>query len=245
MKIGSHYALLAALFGIGLELVFAFPQQIFIFIPVLLALIIIGMLLLRWEEARAWQPIQLILPAIAALGLTSLSLFIPTGGLMLHGYFLACTFILYFLLRQGAKQAYPTWNWIISLIVLLVTLTSLLSWHWYIALPNVAVLAGTFLITSLIAFQSLARLPYAKLADKEPLVISLSLGLVLTQLAWALQFLPAQPILQAATILAGYYVLFHLLTISFERRVAASDFIEYGAIATAAMVGVFIFIRWI
>lgn len=208
----SHYALLAALFGVGLELVFAFPGQIFLFIPILLVLVIIGMLLLRWEEAHAWQPIQLILPAIAALGLTSLALFIPTSGWLLHGYFLACTLILYFLLRQGAKQAYPTWNWVISLVVLLISLTSLLSWHRYIQLPDLILLTGTFLLTSLMAWQSLMRLSPTTSAAAEPLIVAACVGLVLTELVWVLQFLPAQPMLQAVIVLSGYYVLFSLWT---------------------------------
>lgn len=244
----SHYALLALLFGVGLELVFAFPHQLVIFVPILLGLVAIGMLLLRWEEAHVFAPIQMLLPALVATGLTSFALFIPIRSFTLHSYFLACVLVLYFVLRHGAKQAYPTWNWIISLIALFINTATLLSWHWYAFLPMLGMLGGICIIVILISYQSFKRLEVDWRSDEvhsgESALLACSLGIALAEVSWVLQFLPAHPITAAGVIVALYYVFFQVTSLSLRKVLVVADLIEYGTVGVIALGLVLVSTRW-
>jgi hypothetical protein len=182
----SHYILLAALFFVGLELIVAFHQWLLAVTTILLAVLVYGIFLVHYEEAGKFRSMQIWLPALAAIGLTGLAFFLPQTTI-LHGYFLMASVLFYGLLRHGARQAYPSWNWMISTLVLFVNLAVVLGIRWHLYVPILATLAAVFGVTLLISYQALFRVTDS---GRYALLLSCSLSLVITQIAWALQFLP-------------------------------------------------------
>lgn len=237
----SHYALLSLFFFTGLEIIFALHRWIPVLLGALLLLLLIGIFLVRAEEKGRFHPTQTILPALAALGLTGFALFLPTVA-FLHLYFIASAVMFFYVLRFGAKQAYPTWNWAISLIILFLNLAIILGWRFHLYIPIIFVIVLVFLIFFLISLQSLQRLTPS---TSEAFLLSLSTALALTEVTWVLQFLPLYYLIQTAVLVAIYYVLFHLITVSYERRISRQDVVEYMVIGGAALLLVLASAQWI
>ena len=182
----SHYSLLALLFFVGLELISAFHQSISILAIVLLALVSYGIVLVRYEEKSDFRLLQSILPILAAFGLTGFSLFLPIT-LLIHIYHALAGLILFWLLKHAAKQAYPTWNWTLSLLVLFLNISVLLGLRFYLFTNLLLVLCLVFAIIFLISLQALSRvIPRTALL----LLIALALVFVLTQIISVMQLLP-------------------------------------------------------
>lgn len=237
----SHYALLAAFFLAGLEVIFALHQFIILLVIGLLALLFLGIVLVRAEEGGKFHPTQTILPALAALGLTGFALFLPTTQ-YLHLYFVGSAVVFFYVLKYGAKQAYPTWNWVISLAVLFVCLASFLGWRFHLYIPIIFVVGSIFLTFFLISVQSLQRLVSS---TSEALLLSLSAAFVLTELAWVLQFLPLYYLVQTGVLVAVYYVMFHLVTAAYEGGVKSRDVVEYIIIGSVALLMILATARWV
>lgn len=236
----SHYALLSFFFFAGLEVIFTFHRFIPFLVAAILLLLIIGIILIRAEEGGRFHPTQVILPTMAALGLIGLALFLP-ADFTVHIYSLLAACLFFLVLKYGAKQAYPTWNWIISHIVLFACLTTLLGWRFDLYIPLLVVIGFSFLIFFLISLQSLQRLTPS---TSEAILLSLSTAFVLTEATWTLQFLPLSFLVQAGFLVALYYVLFHLATISYERPITRQDVVEYMAVGGSALFIILITARW-
>lgn len=226
-----HWVLLSALFFAGLEVTFALQRAIFISLLTLFVLMTLGVFLLRREESEDFHFTQAILPILAALGLTAFALFLPASPL-LHLYFLAASITLYFLLQFAARKAYPTWNWAVSAIVLFVDLATVLGWHFHLAQSLVLTLILSWLITFLLSWQALRRIPGGR---TESFLLALCVGFAVAEIIWVIQFVPAHFFIQAGIALTVYYVLFTSLSRSFERTVARRDVIEYTLIGAGAL----------
>jgi hypothetical protein len=237
----SHYALLAIFFLVGLEVIFAWHSFVPLLIATVLFILFIGIVLVRAEEGGRFHPTQTILPTLSALGLTGFALFLPTTQL-LHVYFIGCALVFFYVLKYGAKQAYPTWNWIISLLVLFLSLASLLGWRFHLYIPILLVVAGVFVIFFLISLQSLQRLVPSL---SETLLLSLAAAFVLSELTWVLQFLPLYYLVQTGVLTATYYVLFHLVAATFEGGVKRRDVVEYIVIGAVALFMILVTARWV
>jgi hypothetical protein len=237
----SHYVLLSLFFFVGLELIFAFHRLIITLPVILLFLVGIGIILIRTEERGRFHPTQAILPSVTAAGLTGFALFLPTEP-WLHLYFVVCAFVLFFLLKHGAKQAYPTWNWVISLGVLFLNLATVLGWHFYMDTPLVVVLAAVLAILFLISLQSLQRvIPTLS----ETILVAVTIAFVLTEITWAIQFLPLHSLVQSGLLVALYYVIFHLTSLSYERRLTGRDIFEYVTVGSVALVFILVTAQWV
>lgn len=237
----SHYALLAIFFLLGLEIIFAWHSFIPLLILAVLLILFIGIVLVRAEEGGRFHPTQVILPTLAAVGLTGFALFLPTTQ-YLHLYFLGCALVFFYVLKYGAKQAYPTWNWVISLAVLFVCLASLLGWRFHLYIPVLFVIASVFMIFFFISLQSFQRLVPT---TSEALLLSLSAAFVLTELTWVLQFLPLYYLVQTGVLTAIYYVMFHLITATYEGGVKKRDIVEYMVIGGVALLMILATARWV
>src|SRR5690349_24376956 len=117
-------------------------------------------------------------------------------------------------MKFGAKQAYPTWNWVISHIVLFVSVATVLGWRFNLYSSITVTVAIVFAIFCLISLQSLQRLTTS---IWEATLLALAVAFVLTEATWTLQFLPLHFLVQAGFLVIIYYVLFHLATVSYER----------------------------
>ncbi len=237
----SHYVLLSLLFFILLELVTVFHRWIWLFIAILLVLMIYGIVLVRIEERGRFKPTQTILPLVTASGLTGFTLFIPLTSLV-HLYFALSALIFFLLLRHGARLAYPTWNWLISTVVLFLNVAVALGIRFHLYLPVVATLILVFIVSWLVSVQALRRVA-ASLSHA--MLLAVALGLVLTQLAWTLQFLPIHFMIQAGVIVIVYYVLFHLLSRSLEGELRREHVVEYAALGSFALLILLATARWI
>lgn len=237
----SHYALLSLFFLAGLEIIFGLHRFLPVLIGAVLFILFMGIILVRAEEGGRFHPTQTILPALAAFGLTGFALFLPTVG-FLHFYFIASAFIFFYVLKYGAKQAYPTWNWVISLGVLFVTVATILGWRFHLYIPVLFVIGMVFVTFFLISLQSLQRLSPS---TSEALLLALSTAFVLTEVTWVLQFLPLYYLIQTGVLTAVYYVLFHLVFLSFEGGIKRRDVVEYMIIGAAALLMILASARWI
>ena len=236
----SHYALLSLFFFAGLEAAFAVQRLVYVALLVLIAIVIAGIFAIRYEEVGFFSPYQAILPSLAVLGLATFSLFLPVTA-WLHLYLAGAAVCTYFVLKQGSKQAYPTWNTTASLITLFVVLATIIGarFHFYIPVP--ALLVATFLVTLLLAVQF-----YLRYTDQiaRCWLLGVVTALAMSQIVWALQFLPLHYLVQTGIALAIYYVGSGLVATSFERTITRREVIEYfvfGGIATAALL---ITARW-
>lgn len=236
----SHYLLLALLFFAGLELISVFHHWIIALSLILLALITYGIFLIRYEERPGFHPLQSILPGLTAGGLIGFSLFLPTNN-FLHLYDISAAFVLFWLLKHGARQAYPTWNWSLATLILFLNLAVILGLHFHLFLPLWFTLALTGLVIFLISLQGLYRVAQLPTA----VLLSLGLALALTQLAWVLQFLSIHFLIQSGVILVFFYVYFHLLELSLEQKIRRRDIIEYAALGIACLALTLLTARWI
>lgn len=238
----SHYALLVLLFFVGLELMVAFQRWIFPFVSVLLVLMAIGVLLVRIEEQEHFRTTQVILPILAAAGLIGFSAFLPVNG-WLHVYFVLASALLFWLLKHGSKVAYPTWNWTLATIVLFLDAATVLGlrFHLYDSIPLMVVLGFIFVVCFLVYYQAQRRVVYLK---SEAALIAMAVALVLTELAWVLQFLPLHFVVQAGVLVCFYYIFFHLISISYERVVGRKDVVEYVVVGSCALLLILSTARW-
>lgn len=236
----SHYVLLSLFFFAGLEVIFLFHR----FIPVLaitvLALLVLGIILIRSEEGGRFHPTQIILPTVGALGLIGFGLFLP-ADMTLQFYFLGCALLFFAILKYGAKQAYPTWNWVLSHVVLFLAMSTILGWRFHLYIPVMAVITSVFAVFFLMSLQSLQRLVPA---TAEAVLMALCAAFVITQTAWALQFLPLHFLVQAGVLTAIYYVLFHLATVSYERPLTKQDILEYSTVGCGALLLILTTAQW-
>lgn len=236
----SHYVLLAVLFFVGLELIEAFHRWIIIMAIGLLILLMYGIALLRIEEREHFKLVQAVLPVMAATGLTGFAFFLPKVPLI-HAYFALAALLFYFLLRQGARMAYPTWNWMISTIVLFVNLAIVLGLRFHLYWPVIYTLGLVCLASLIISWQAFYRvIP----SGRHTLLLSVSLALVLTEVSWILLFLPLHYFVQAGILVTFYYVSFHLLTLGIENKLARRQILEYIGLGLAAFVTLLLTARW-
>lgn len=238
----SHYALLALLFFAGLELMILFQRWIFPFVSVLFVLLAVGVLLVRIEEQGRFRTTQIILPLLAVAGFIGFAAFLPANG-WLHAYFVLASLLLFWLLKHGAKVAYPTWNWTLATIVLFLDTATVLGlrFHLYDSMPLLAVLSLIFTVCFLIYYQGQRRV--VKLRSDAALT-ALAVALVLTELAWVLQFLPLHYVVQAGVLVSLYYVFFHLISVSYERLVTRKDVVEYMVVGTCALLLILSTAQW-
>ncbi|MEK7499497.1 MAG: hypothetical protein AAB649_02730 [Patescibacteria group bacterium] len=227
----SHYVLLSLFLFIGLELLFVIHQWLFLLFFIFLAILIIGIFLIRSEEGEQFHPTQTILPALAALGFAALAIYLPLT-IYLHVYFLICAVLFFTILKHGAKQAYPTWNMVISLAVLFAVIAPAIGWRYTLYTPVWTTLALIFPLITLTAFQSLLR--YTKTTG-EAGILSLTLSFTLAQVVWILQFLPLHFIVQAGFIVALYYIATQMVILSIERTLTRRSIMEYSLVGVVAI----------
>lgn len=237
----SHYVLVAFLFFFGLELTFALQRWVLLSLLILFGLLTVGVLFIRFEESDDFHFTQVILPILAALGLTAFALFLPSSEL-LHLYFLAASLTFYFLLRFAARRAYPTWNWGLSALVLYVDVAAILGWHFHLSKSLFVTLLLAWLTIFLLAWQALRRIPGGR---EESLLLSLSIGLAAVELLWALQFSPLHFLIQAGIILIFYYTTFQILTHNSNKSLSRRHVIEYMMVALAALLVLLLTAQWI
>jgi hypothetical protein len=237
----SHYILLATLFFIGLELVVAFHQWLLVVTGVLLGVVVYGIFLVRHEEGGRFQAVQIILPALGAVGLTGLAYFLPNTDIR-HGYFAVASVLFYGLLRHGARQAYPSWNWMISMLVLFVNVAVVLGVRSNLYISLTATLIAIFAVVFLLSYQALYRVTSSA---RYALLLSFGLSLVMTQVSWTLQFLPFFFLVQAGIVVTFYYVVFYCLTLSLEQQLTRQRLIEYSALGLVAMAILLLSARWL
>ncbi len=236
----SHYALLALFFFAGLELTFAIRDLLAVIVSIVLVVTAVGIIFIRAEERGGFHSTQSILPILAALGTTSFSLFVPAGS-TLHLYFAGSAWLFFTILKYGAKQAYPTWNWVISLIILFLVVASVLGWRFSFYTPIFLTLTIVYVSAMLIAIQSLLRYTWSA---AEAWLLALSIAFVISEVIWALQFLPLHFIVQAGVVVTVYYVLFQLTSTSYERTVSRSDIAEHVGVGVVALVILLFTARW-
>ena len=236
----SHYVLLALLFFTGLEVISVWRSLIIPLSIVLIILLLIGIILIRVEERGTFKFVQTILPTLTVVGLLGFTLFLPLTP-VLHLYFALASIIFFLLLKHGARQAYPTWNWTLSVLILFLNMAVILGMRFHLYAPIFLILIAVFAVTLLVAYQALHRLTQG---SQKTILLASASGLVLSQLAWVLLFLPLHYSIQAGILAIVYYVLFHMLSISFSRRVQRQDIIEYVGIGGVALLLLLITARW-
>jgi hypothetical protein len=218
----SHYALLSLFYFIGTEIWLWLSKWPVLLFFIILAVLVIGIILIRSEEGHHFHPTQAILPTLAAFGFMAFAIYLPQN-IFLHIYFIICAIIFFYILKYGAKQAWPTWNLSISLIVLFACMAPVIGWRFYLYTPVWYVIGLIFPIIALTAFQSLVR--YAR-SIQETALLSLGISLVLTEVAWILQFLPLHFIVQAGFIVSLYYAILQIITAAYEQRLSRRLLIE-------------------
>lgn len=236
----SHYVLLSTLFFVGLELIFALHRWVGLLMTTLLVIVAAGIILVRAEERGKFHPIQVILPLLAAIGLTGLALFLPTTP-WIHIYFVASAIVLLVLLKHGVRQAYPTWNWAISVIILFINVAAVLGWRFHLYAPILIILPLVWLIMFLISLQALNRVTPSLM---EASLLATAMGFVLTEIVWVLQFLPLHYLVQTGIVGALYYVSFHLISVSYERTLSRKDIIEYATVGVLALLLILLTAQW-
>ena len=227
----SHYVLLSALLFAGLELMFSIRQWVWALGCILITLLVVGNILLRFEERHNFEIKQAILPTLTATGFASFILFLPVTPL-LHFYFIFVSVLFFFILKHAARQAYPNWNWAISTVVFFLNVASVLGWRYYLYSPIPMILVLIWTISWLLLWQALGRL---NIPLGSAFLIASGAGLGLAEAAWVIQFLPLTHLAQAGVIAVLYYVIFHLVTLSFRRSLTRRDLVEYGTVSLVAL----------
>ena len=236
----SHYALLALLFIVGLELIFSLQQWVVVVAQIVLVVVSIGVVLVRLEESGKFTLSNMLLPIFAAIGLSGFAFLLPTS-FILHLYIGAAGAVLFFILKHGARQAYPIWNWIISLLVYFLMISFILGLRFHLYLPIIFLLFIVFVVTALLAWQALRRL-----ASGSVIMLPVAvMAFVLTQLVWVIQFLPVHYLIQAGLITSAYYVMFNLLGLSIKRKVTRRDYLEYGIVGLLATMIILWSAQWV
>lgn len=236
----SHYALLSLFLFIGLELLFVVHRWLFLLLFILLAILIIGIILIRHEEGEQFHITQTILPTLAAFGFVAFAVYLPITA-FIHVYFLLCAIAFFFILKHGAKQAWPTWNAIISIAVLCTVIAPIIGWRFTLYTPVWIIILLIFPAIALMAFQSLLR--YTDNTAQAGLV-ALVLAFVLSQLTWLLQFTPLHFVVQSGCIIAVYYGAMHVITATYEGVLHKRATIEYVAVSVAAILLLLLTARW-
>src|SRR3989338_5184255 len=236
----SHYALLALLFIVGLELIFALQRWVLVVAQLVIVVVSIGVVLVRIEESGKFTLSNMLLPILAAIGLCGFGFLLPTSYI-LHLYIIAAGAVLFFILKHGARQAYPIWNWMISLLVYFLNIAFILGLRFHLYLPIIFLLFLVFMVTALLAWQALRRL-----ASGSVIMLPVAvMAFVLTQLVWVMQFLPVHYLIQAGLTTSGYYVMFNLLGLSMKRKITKGDYLEYGLVGLTAIIIILLSAQWI
>lgn len=236
----THYVALSLLLFTGLEIIlsgrFQLPLSFLFFFLVILA----GIILIRSEEKKLHMA-QLILPSLATLSFVAFALFLPPSR-WLHVYFAGCGLLFFFILRYGARLKYPTWNWMLALIVYFFSMAAMIGWRFYFYIPLVLMLVLIFLVTWLISWQALTRAPRGQ---AQIVLITLVLALVMSQLGWTLQFLPLHHLAQASLLTILFYAYFHLIRVALWREVGSRDILEYAGVSGVAAFIIVVSSQWI
>lgn len=235
-----HYVLLALFFFGGLELIFFIHRFIPLLAALLAVIVVAGVALLKAEEGVRFRLAAAVLPALAVSGAVSFSLFLPVTALV-HLFMALSALLLYFLLAWGAREAYPTWNWTLAFVLFFLNAASSLGWRYYLYAPILVLLVLIALVSGLTLWQGWRRLNVPK---GQALAVAAGGALVLTEVAWVLQFLPLHYLIQASMLTAGYYLIFNLTRLSFKRQLYRSDLLEYGMVGVVALVIVLLLARW-
>ncbi len=236
----SRYVLLSLLFVFGLELVFALQQWVWVVAGVVLGLVF-GIVLVKTEEGGRFRLVHVVLPLLAAVGLSAFAVFLPTTPLV-HLYAAGAGLLFFFALTHGARRAYPVWNWAISLVVYFLNIAVIFGFYFHLYIPTLVVLCVVFAVTAAMAFQGLSRVSPTAQALVLP---TLGIALGLTEVGWVLQFLPAHYLVGAGVLTTLYYIVFNLITISYNRALRRTDVLEYLGLGTVAMVVIVATARWI
>lgn len=237
----SRYLLLAGLFIVGLELIFALQRWVYTVAAAVVGVVAIGVILLRLEEGGRFRLIHSILPLMATAGISGFAFFLPTSG-VLHVYVAAAGLFFFYLLKHGARPAYPLWNWLMSLVVYFLTTALFLGLRFHLDLPVLPLLLAVGSVSALTTVQAMARITQSISASLVPV---LGITLALTEVTWVLQYLPVHYLVQASAISALYYVMFNLMTIESLRGVERRDVIEYVGIGAVALLLIFISAQWL
>ena len=235
-----HYVLLALFFFGGLELIFFIHRFIPLLTSLLAMIVVAGVALLKAEEGIRFRLAAAVLPALAVSGAVSFSLFLPVTALV-HLFMVLSALLLYFLLSLGAREAYPTWNWTIALVLFFLNAASCLGWRYYLYAPILVLLVLIAAISGLTLWQGWRRLNAPR---GQAIAVAMGGALVLTEVAWALQFLPLHYLIQAGVLTASYYLIFNLTRISLKRHLQRSDLFEYGMVGVVALFIVLLLARW-
>jgi hypothetical protein len=236
----SHYLLLALLFVVGLELIFALQRWVIVVAVAVASVVTIGIILVRLEEQGEFRPVHNILPILATVGFSGFAFLLPTTSI-LHLYVVGAGILFFWLLKHGVRQAYPLWNWVLSLIIYFLNIAFILGLHFHLYLPALAILLMVTAVTWLMSFQALARIVPSAADSILPV---LTMSFVLSEVSWALLFLPSHYLLQAGVVTALYYVMFSLVSINYMRKISRRDIVEYVGIGLVALALILSSAQW-
>lgn len=237
----SHYVLLSGLFVVGLELIFTLQRWVTLVAVVVVTVVTLGVILVRLEEGGRFGLVHSILPILATTGLVGFAFLLPTTP-VLHLYILVAGLIFFFLLKHGAREAYPIWNWTLSLAIYFLNIAFILGLRFHLYIPVLLVLLLVLVISSLMIVQALRRVTQTA---NELVLPTLTMALVLTEVAWVLQFLPSHYLVQAAVVAILYYVIFNLVSLSYTRKLKRHDIIEYIGVGVVASLLILVSTRWL
>lgn len=235
----SHYALLSLLFIVGLELIFALQRWIAIVSISVVSVVVVGIILARMEEQRKFSFDHIILPIFATTGLTGFAALLATSA-VLHIYIVTAGLILFFLLKHGTHQAYPVWNWLITLVVYFLNIGFIMGLRFHVDISLLFALVVIFTVTGLMSWQALRRIA----SDTDTVLPVLAMAFVHTEVAWVTQFLPSHYSVQTGILTTLYYVLFNLISSSYRRRITHRDLIEFAVIGFAALSIIIFSAKW-
>lgn len=236
----SHYVLLAILFGVGLELLFALQQWVIGVAIALAAVVTVGIVLVVVEERGSFVPLHAVLPILYVLGALGFAFLLPTTGL-LQGYIVGTAAFFFVVLKHAARAAYPVWNWLLTLVTLLLLVGFVLGLRFHLYLPVLLTLALVYIASFLLSLQAYRRVYTSAALALVPAGIT---ALALTELAWLLQFLPSHYLVQASMLTAVYYSVFHLLDLRQRRALTRRDLLEYIGVGGAALGIIVVSARW-
>lgn len=236
----SHYLLLALLFIVGLELIFALQRWVIAIALVTVAVVVIGIIVIKLEDGPAFGWVHTILPIMAAVGLSGFAFLLPTT-LVLHAYIVMSGLLLFLLMRHGARRAYPVWNWALSLVVYFLNVAFALGLNFHLYLPVLVMLFMIAAITAAISYQALTRVAPALQQNAVP---TLGISLAITEVTWALQFLPSHYLIQAGVVASLYYVIFNLVSISYMKAPTRRDVWEYLLVGAGALLIILSSAQW-
>lgn len=237
----SHYVLLSVLFIVGLELIYTLQRWVIAIAVIVVAVVVTGVILLSFEEKPTFRFIHYILPILATTGLVGFGFLLPTTP-VLHLYIVTAGFILFFLLRHGAREAYPLWNWTLSLVIFFLNVAFILGLRFHLYTPILLVLVLMLGVSALMSWQALRRVASSA---AELVLPTLTMALVLAEVAWVLQFLPSHYLVQAGVLTIMYYVIFNLIGLSYTRKLLRRDIIEYVGMGVVALLFLLVSARWI